>query len=168
MKIRTGRTRIVFLVGDLAVKIAKPRFIRLIIRLILFPFVTQESRNGYYKTYGKNPFRSCKRYIFFTIRANLNEYKYSKKYNDPDIMPVIKRYFFGLIITQKRGENLKNKNFKNPLLKLNIGLISPESTDMNQYCLFKGKTLLVDYGDISTIKDLLKTQYLRAIHNTIT
>ena len=94
--------------------------------------------------------------------ANLNEYNYSKEYQDPDIMPVIKKYIFGWIIIQKKGEPIKTKNFLSPFKKFGIRL-SPETTEVKQYCYYKGKTLIVDYGDDSTIKDLKSTLTLRRI-----
>jgi hypothetical protein len=160
MKIKTGRTRIVFLVDNFAIKIAKPRFIRLLFRMLSFYFVSQRSRDGYYKTYGRPSFQSFKKYALCSFYANLNEYNYSKKFNDPDIMPVIKKYLFGWIIIQYKGEDVKN-NFVNPFGKIKDIELSPETTGLHQYCFLNGKYLIVDYGDDSTIQDLIKTRHLR-------
>ncbi|MFA5643900.1 MAG: hypothetical protein WC928_00010 [Patescibacteria group bacterium] len=160
MKIKTGKTRIVFLVDNFAIKIAKPRFIRLFFRILSFYFVSKRSRDGYYKTYGRPSFNSFKRYALYSFYANLNEYNYSKKFNDPDIMPVIKKYIFGWIIVQYKGESFKN-SFVSPFENIKNRKLSPETTGLHQYCFFNGRYLIVDYGDDSTIEDLIKTRHLR-------
>jgi hypothetical protein len=160
MKIKTGSTRIVFLVDNFAIKIAKPRFVRLLFRILSFYFVSKRSRDGYHKTYGKLSFYSFKKYALYNFYANLNEYNYSKKANDPDVMPVIKKYLFGWIIIQRRGEDPK-KDFVNPFRKIKEIKLSSETIGSHQYCFLDGKWLIVDYGDDETIKDLIKTRHLR-------
>ncbi|MFA7315610.1 MAG: hypothetical protein WC059_02290 [Candidatus Paceibacterota bacterium] len=160
MKIRKGKTRIVILVGTKAIKIAKPRFVRLFIRLLLFPFVTKESRDGYYATYGKLSLDSCKKYSLLGYYANVNEYTYSQQYIDPDIMPIIKLYLCGWIITQTRGEEITDTHFTSPLKKFKT-VLSPETTEPHQYCILNKKIFIIDYGDISTIQDLVTTRPAR-------
>jgi hypothetical protein len=162
MKIKIGKTRIVFLVGNFAVKIAKPRLLRLIFRLLFFPFTSKKSRQNYYETYGANFFSSSGKYLLLGFYANLNEFRYWKKYQDPYVIPVLGKYLLGWFIIQKRGIDVSNKNFVSPLKKFDQNL-SPETVGFWQYCYFQGKILLVDYGNISTIKDLIKTRHLRTI-----
>ncbi len=164
MKIRKGKkgTRIVFLLSIFAFKVVRPRIIGFIIRMLLLPFVSEKNRNMFYNTYGRNFFRAFVKYSLFGLYANLHEYHYSKKYNDPYIMPVIKKYLFGWILVQKRGIEDVKKDFICPFSKFKITL-SPETIGCCQYSKLNGKIFLIDYGDISTIKDLLKTKHLRSV-----
>mgnify|MGYP003542551757 FL=1 len=164
MKIRKGKksSRIVFLISTFAFKVVRPRLIGFIVRMLLLPFATRRNRKMFFDTYGKNFFRSFIKYSLFGLHANLYEYHYSKKYNDPDTMPVLKIYFFGWILVQRRGNDNIEKNFVSPFIKFGLPL-SPETTGWCQYCKLKGKVFLIDYGDIATIRDLLKTQHLRTV-----
>lgn len=162
MKIRIGKTRIVFLVKNLAIKIAKPRALRFIFRIIFLPFASKKNQADYYASYGKNFGSAFKKYVFLGFYSNLYEYNYYKKYKDKDVSPVYRIYFWGWIILQKKGEDIAHQDFICPFLKFGFKL-SPETIGLQQYCYDKDikRNLLVDYGHIDTIKDLLRTKHLR-------
>lgn len=163
MKLRIGKTRIVFLVKNIAIKIAKPRGLRFVFRVLFLPLASKRSRENFYTSYGKNFFVYFRKYIFLGFYSNLYEYNYSIKYNDKDTMPVYHKYFLGWLIIQKRGQEIKlREDFICPFSRFGFEL-SPETIGFHQYCYDEDikKNLLIDYGHIDTIKDLMKTKHLR-------
>ena len=99
------------------------------------------------------------RYIFVGLFANLREYKYSQKYKDERIAPVLNKYLWGIIITQPKGDVCIEADFelKNPF-RSKKRIVCSETYRSAQYCVFKNEVLLVDYGSLLTIKDLLRTK----------
>ena len=164
MKIKTGHTRIVILWRNMAIKIAKPRFLRYILRIVFFPLASKRNKENYYETYG-HPLRSWKTYIFFGLQANTIEYTYSKNYHriDPDIVPVPYTYLGGWVIIQKMGKEVTLPIFKtrNPFRKIRRKL-HKETTGRCQYVFWNNRVCLADYGALGTVRDLIETIHIRA------
>ncbi|MDQ5954656.1 MAG: hypothetical protein QG583_584 [Patescibacteria group bacterium] len=159
MKIALGYSRIVIIYKGQAIKIARIYIIRTVLRVLTLPFVSNRSRNRYYLHFGKRFPMSMIRYVFVGLFANLREYKYSKRYKDERIAPVLNKYLGGLIITQPKGDVCVEADFelKNPFINKKRAVCS-ETYRFTQYCVFNNEVLLVDYGSMLTIKDLLRTK----------
>ena len=165
MIISCGTTRIVVLVGNSAIKIARFRPLRLVFRMILFPFQSEKKRQIFYSRYGTMPYGMW-RYVFAGLWANRNECCYWKQFRDARVMPS-KRLLGYLIIIQPKGVPLSDEEFesKNPFRNLTEFIqyragYSSLSQSMQFAKTFDGRVLLVDYGEAATCKILQTTQTL--------
>ena len=168
MKIRLGTTRIVFLVGNKAVKVARIRPIRFLFRAISFPFTSKNNHQRFYKKYGQTFLSSVVRYIFFGFYANSLEYKFYKNHKDDKrIVPTVKKFAWGFIAIQVGGLDVSLETFEhsNPF-KNTPNQRYQEVYHPKQFCEINHKILLADYGHIETCKLLIKTASKFAVHSS--
>lgn len=152
MKLRKGRSRIVIIIGTIAIKLPRIRIIRGI------KVIYNEFRDGYLLSLYKNPTlcpASSKSFLLGGIITNWREYKFYQV----NTFPVLaKTWFslFGLINFQQAGQALEISNEK--FIEAVINTIGSDiQRDTHHFettantCLDKyGKVIIVDYGSIAT------------------
>jgi hypothetical protein len=148
MKIKSGKTRIVFLVGDKAIKFGRVRLLRLILRILLFPFMSKHNNMLFYEAYGKYFLLGMFNYLLVGIDANKREYQYYKESNDNRVVPTRKILLNGWIVIQDRGEfvSLQELEKNNPFKDVVGYPIFTEKHEYWQFCKIDGQLLLADYG----------------------
>ena len=160
MRIKLGTNRFVILTMTKAIRIARIRPVRFILRMITFPFTSKSNHEQYYRKYGTSFLASIIRYIFFGIYANRFEYKYSNDYpTDDRIVHTEKLYAWGMIAIQTRGEEVSPETFKelNPFKKYITNRFQEVHGYWN-FCMINGKLLLVDYGNFETCSFLKESK----------
>ncbi len=154
-----GGTRIVVLWGDKAFKIARLRPVRLLLRMLLFPFQSASKRARFYNRYGHIP-KGLVNYVVWGLMANRNEFEYWNQTHDSRVMPVTSRFIGYLVIVQTRGEPVSDSELhdSHPL-----GTISREFRPTvryglrHQFAKRRGRVFLVDYGETDTCSSLKVT-----------
>jgi len=159
MKIRLGTSRLVFLVGEKAIKVAIFRPLRTLYRIITFPFTGKSNRKRFHKKYGNIFCIAIIKYAIFGFYANKIEYKfYIEHKDDPRIVPTIKMYAFGLVVIQMRGLDVSPETFQTRNPFKNIPNLDYQEVNIHyQFCEIDNKILLADYGHIETCKFLQET-----------
>lgn len=153
MKIITqGRSRLVFIYEDYAIKIP---WINLFLFIKCFIEYKKEGiLNEKANRYGKNKILAIPIYLFHVLSSNRREYLYYIKHKDEEVLlPIIKSFLFGYIIIQPKGNvfnscNLRWKKFLKKLIKKgikHIDLVKPEN-----FCEFNGFIRILDYGNDQT------------------
>lgn len=156
MIMKIGTTRVVFLVGDRAIKVATIRPLRLFFRLATLPFSSKNNRNRFSEKYGNCLFRALWSYFLSGLYANRAEYEYHiDNPQDDRVMPTTEYHFGGLVISQLRGASVTEMELlkENPFAgyqKLCVEMNQPW-----QFCRHPdGRVVLVDYGRDETIAAL--------------
>lgn len=102
MQIKCGTTRVVLLLGNHAIKIAKIRFL-FFLRPIKDLLFNKERRKHLVAKYACSPRKLARNSIAPGFFANRNEYRYSRLGKDSRVMPVKKQFLWGFVIVQERG-----------------------------------------------------------------
>lgn len=160
MQIACGSTRVVLLAGDKAVKIARFRPIRFLLRMLMIAF-SRKKRLHFFEKYGPVFIHAVYNDIFAGVIANRNEYSYYIERMDRRVMPSLGQYLGGLIVTQVRGTpvSLHELDTEDPFAGL-VTNSACEVSDPKQFCRHPaGQLVLVDYGRVET-QDLLRTAIL--------
>jgi hypothetical protein len=157
VEIKSGSTRLVVLVGDKAVKIAKIRLRDPFRRLLGF-FFFQRTRRDLLSKYSHAPIKCVGNRIFIGIAANRNEYRYYTSTKDSRVMPVQKQLFGGLVIIQERGLPVTPDEFMKDCLSISGDEIH-DMTGIHQFCRRFGtrQIVLIDFGNEETTKFLVAT-----------
>lgn len=149
-----GSTRFVILCGPFAIKIARFRPIRAIIRLWQL-LKTREVKRELQK-YHKQPVLGGFAYLMAGVIANRTEYRRYIKYNHFQLVPT-EFSFLGLLNVQRRGKQLTMHD-RSALRAQALWQLSNGRTDdlrsARQFCSIGGRVCLADYA--SDIEDLLK------------
>ncbi|MDO8728732.1 MAG: hypothetical protein Q7K26_02435 [bacterium] len=155
-----GATRFVILIGTIAIKIARLRPFRGLQRLL------EHWINGEVKerllTFAENPFLAGIRYIFSGIIANRNERRLWQEFPRRFLIPTL--YSFGpLINIQKRGEKISQEELdaSHPFQGFLEGMPPKLIADMTRatnFCRYKGRICLVDYGNDEALAFFLLPQ----------
>ncbi|MDO8482951.1 MAG: hypothetical protein Q7S86_04000 [bacterium] len=153
-----GATRLVLLVGGLAIKFARLPWFRLICRGF-FWLSKGKALQRPRELYGSLHIGILK-YVLSGIMANVDEYYFSREFPDLPLAPTLFT-FFGLVNIQRRGEaidasELKECPFQDLATQLEFDLNRPE-----QFCRIKGKIVLADYGN-PLVQKALRRRYARA------
>jgi hypothetical protein len=154
MKVRIGCTRIVVLVGDRAIKIARIRVLRPFLR-IPFLVCSGSRRRRYMEKYGPGILAAVARDILAGLTSNRNESSYYGSADDRRPAPVKRTLLFGAVIVQARGGEASAEEVRASRCA-DIAAHDPESRSAKQYCRIGDEVFLVDYGSRETIA------YLRA------
>ena len=152
-----GGTRIVVLLGNKAYKIARFRPIRLLCRMLLFPFQTKRKQTKFYQRYGELP-TSLWNYIVVGFTINRTEFEYWNRTHDSRVMPVVDRFVGYFIIVQMRGKEVLADEFRMNDLFGSLPLAAYHELQcdkLHQFVKLDGKILLIDYGDKYTVKALM-------------
>lgn len=159
MQIRSGKTRIVLLLGDSAIKIGMIRPIRLFFRALAFPFMSEGNHNRFYSRYGSPFFCGAWNYFIAGLHANRGEFEYYQKHGDTRVVPTLRQYLGGWIIIQKRGNDVSAQELmmENPFKGLPIDANFLEQNQHWQFCRVGNQLLLADYGRRETREALLQT-----------
>ena len=164
MQIKCGKTRIVFLIKDQAIKIGKVRPIRLFVRMVAFPFTSQRNHDRFYARYGSTLPRAVWRYLIAGLFANRNEYEYYQACRDCRVMPTVRKFLGGWVVIQHRGTAVSalELGLGNPFDVLET---NPEFLERNQPWQFcrnsGGQIVLVDYGRRETCQALETTREIK-------
>ena len=147
-RVYLGSTRVVFLVGCFAFKIARFRPLRPMIRLI------EHLRGGVVgeKLQKFDERTSCAvvKYLFAGIYANRTEYLYSRYTGYIPVAQVVRLYFGGLFLLQERGNPVDSEN--QSVLRHPMWLTMLEEKEGDpiaaraQFVLIRGEVRLADYG----------------------
>ena len=144
-----GSTRFVFLLGRKAFKFARISLIRLLARILLFPFLGH---------LWKAPMgQALYHYLLGGIICNQNEYLYYQRTKDVRVMPTRRMFFWGWLVVQDRGAPVSQKEM---LFEYPFGrdLLLRDEIDANTAKQFarhrNGRVLLVDYGTLRTCSTL--------------
>jgi hypothetical protein len=159
MQIAAGTTRVVLLIGSIAIKIGRPRVLRLVLRL-LFGSLTQKQRHRLFVKYGSTFGEICCNYALAGLIANRNEFKYYQLFQDVRVMPTTAQYLGGWIILQIRGSNITSTELAsdNPFLGFDVGQARAEISDAHQFCRHPdGHIVLVDYARLPPPKTIVES-----------
>ncbi len=154
MKIKTGSTRIVILTEDHAIKVAKIRILRFLLRLIAMIFSSYQ-RKRFRKKYGEKFGDAVRSDILYGLLANQNECGYYRTTFDPRVAPITLSLFGGLIVVQRRGATVTRQDIEGLDY---IALHRQELDTPNQFKRFGDKILLCDYGHRRTVAVLMQSR----------
>lgn len=147
MRYASGETRVVIVAGRYAIKIARIRPLRPILRIVLHLFgkkVKQELL-----TFDKKMAKGCIRYVIPGIFANRAEALHSAKYSESGLIAPTIFSFLWLVNIQRAGEPATQDDIEKTVLYQRFG--SNPDADMQrtqQYCVIGTEVLLSDYGQI--------------------
>jgi hypothetical protein len=147
MRFASGETRFVIITDKYAIKIARIRPLRPLVRIVQHLFgkkVKQELL-----TFDKKMAKGCMRYVLPGIFANRAEWKHSQKYGASGLIVPTLYSFFWVVNIQKAGVAATSHNIGQSLLFALFG--TNELADMQgiyQYCVIEEKVLLADYGQM--------------------
>ena len=145
MKIKKGTTRVVLLVNKKAIKFARVRVVRFILRLLFSPFMSETKNKLFYEAYGKYSMFGIVKYLSVGIYANRKEYRYYKETKDTRVVPTLKIFLFGWIIIQERGLNISSSELLNNNPFYDSKFFS-EKYEPWQFCKINNRVCLADYG----------------------
>ena len=159
-----GKTRIVLLMGNNAIKIARVRFLRTFLRAVAFPFMSQANHGRFYKRYGQPFSIGICNYLIHGLHANRNEFDHYQKHRDARVVPTISIHLCGWIIIQPIGKEVSAMELSanNPFSGLPVDPDFLEKDQPWQFCRIGEKILLADYGRIETREALEKTLHIAA------
>lgn len=154
MRIRIGTTRLVFLVGDSAIKIGRMRPLRLLLRMLCLP-CSRQRRQHFLAKYGPGFARAALNDLCAGLYANRNEYAYYTARKDPRVMPTTRQLLNGWVIIQLRGMPISARDLaEKPLIRQRTAE-KCEVDDAMQFCRHPdGRVVLADYGRRTTIEAL--------------
>lgn len=159
MRTYLGGTRVVILVGRYAVKIVRIRVLHALIKAVAF-FISKDARRALLRRHGHAPVVAIGRSVFVGLLANRNEHRYSRRFpDDPRVMRVYGRLFWGLVIIQERGFPVSHAEFAAECpLKHPLGDVV-EYIRKDQYCrrVSDDRVVLVDFGNKAATDFLLFT-----------
>ena len=137
-----GCTRIVFLTEQYAIKVARIRPFRPLIRLLEI-LRKKESIRANLEKHDKKPVKGGIKYLLAGIRANRNEYYLYNKYKSSLLAPTLHMFAWGLVNIQVRGSSLEKSELhlaeKHPLW-------GRPTRKYEEFCSFGANCCLVDYG----------------------
>jgi hypothetical protein len=154
MKVKTGSTRVVILTADHAIKVAKIRIFRFLLRLIAMIFSSYQ-RKRFRKKYGQRFWDAARSDILYGLLANKNEYNYYRRTFDTRVAPITLSLFGGLVVVQRRGGEVTRQEIAGLDY---ISLHRQELDTPNQFKRFGDKILLCDYGHLRTVSVLMKSR----------
>ncbi len=111
MKIKTGTTRIVFLVNDKAIKIGRIRLVRFILRIFFISIYAKSKNKLFYNAYGKYRLFGMMKYLSVGINANKKEYQYYKETKDSKVAPTFSIFFWMDYYTKERIKSFQSRAF---------------------------------------------------------
>lgn len=154
-----GKTRIVLLVGNKAIKFGRVRFVRLFARTVSFPFMSKRNHDRFYARYGKPFFKGAFKYLFAGLYANRNEFRHCEQFEDHRVVPTSHLFFKGWVIVQQRGKPISHERLLegNPFHGMSVPAGFLEKDQPWQFCEIGGKILLADYGRNETREALIQT-----------
>lgn len=159
MQLRYGRTRLVVLVGNMAIKIGRIRPLCSLVRTMILPF-SKKGRERYQSKYGYNFFQAICNDVFAGIIANRHEYSYSQRRpEDVRVIPTIRQYLGGLVVVQIRCVEVTEQEltdespFKLRLIESCWEISTPTQFGRNPL----GQLVLIDYGRKQTVQMLYQT-----------
>ncbi len=154
MDFEYGTCRYVILIGSSAVKIARIKILRYILRMLLYPFLghkwTLSMREAFVQ------------YMCNGVICNRNEHRYFIATNDCRVMPVRKIWLGGFVIIQERGQAVSYDELHQEceIFKMNLARINPDNdlSGESQYARHPNRKIyLIDYGPLIITNILLKT-----------
>ncbi len=152
LRLSWGTTRFVVLVGRVAIKVARPRPLWVLRRLLVY-WVTGVA-NPRLLAYADDPLKSGFRHLFAGVVANWREYQLWRESPRSFLVPTVCS-FWGIVNVQKRGEKIRKDDlaelhpFRALLLNLPADAIG-DMTKAENFCHYEGRVCLVDYGDTET------------------
>ncbi len=155
MEIQYGSTRFVLLIGDKAYKFGRVRFLR-VLGWIFMISISRKHKDQFLSRYGNFVATSILSYLLTGLNSNRIEYEYSQSHTeDCRIIPTTRTLFNGWIVVQERGspismDELRTENPFDP----NTSSRLVELKKVEQFCRYKRKIVLVDYGNRSTCEVL--------------
>lgn len=147
---RLGQTRFVVLIGTRAYKIGRFRPFRFLARFLFFPF-SKRRREHFRTKYGSLQWIALFNDVCAGLVANRSEFHFYMSRRDNRTIPSISTYFWGWLITQERSLQISDVELSR--LKTHIALRCehfPEARHPNQYGVYRGAVVLVDYADPQT------------------
>ena len=148
MRFSCGTTRFVILTSKYAIKIARPRPIHALVRLVQ-TFQQKKAKRELDK-YSSNWLVAGLKYLAAGVVANRNEYRLYQKYGDQFLVPTISLFLGGVINVQLRGRTAALTDaYRHPLWHMAISGYIGEYLHPEQYCVIGTKVYLVDYGQNS-------------------
>jgi len=156
-----GTTRFVILVGTVAIKFARLRPFRALYRLAKHQ-MNGEVRVKLVKFDGR-PFIGGIKYIFAGIIANRNEYRLWHTSPRYFLMPTLYSFGGGLVNVQELGKSISQEELdvSHPFQEILAGMPPEFVYDMTRsanFCRYKNRTCLVDYGSEETFILFLRPQ----------
>lgn len=158
MEIKSGGTRIVILVGNKAVKIAKIRLLDPFRRLVGLIF-SRSTREQLLTNYGHAPAKCGLKRILLGLIANRNEYRYYQSTKDPRVMPVERQILWGLVIVHERGIPIDAGEIVEDC-PFNVTIDEAHDlTGMHQFCRRSEtrRIVVIDFGNEETMNYLMAT-----------
>lgn len=148
MRKRTGRSRRVLLLGDVAVKVARFGILRTLALLILAlrkPSWAQERVRAQHKETKRAISLSLLELFFGGVLANRREYRLYRDHPELPIAPVRAMYLWGLILVMERGNEVHEKESRSFRASFADGadLKLPYHT-----CRINGQLRIIDYGHL--------------------
>ena len=146
MRFAYGATRWVILTERYAIKIARFRPIRPLVRLL------QLLRKGTVRQelnkYDPNPVRGGLKYLIAGVIANLTEYRLYSQYYESGLLAPTLFTIGGLVNVQLRGEPAEIKDVRQHYLwKVLRGTALADTLLPRQFCLISSTVLLADSGE---------------------
>jgi hypothetical protein len=159
--VRSGKTRVVILIGPYALKVARFGLSYTLRRTIeiLLAGQTREKIVGWRRDKNLSVLDVLCKTLFIGVVSNMKEYHLWRRHADFSLMPTLSTFFY-LVNVQRRGNPIADETRLNhPLLRL---LPGPEHfrSDIDrpeQYCWHGGQLLLVDYAHLN-LEGLLEHQ----------
>lgn len=145
MRIHAGTTRVVLLTGGYALKFARIRPLKTVLKIIAY-CLFQYHRDQLHRVYDQNIFRAFWKYLFAGIYANRSEYQYWHKTKDERCAPILKQYLLGLLVVQPRAEAVTLERVS--ISRVKNFLRDIELASEKQYGLLNGRCVLIDYAHI--------------------
>lgn len=150
MRVSWGFTRFVVLVGDYAVKIARPRPWQVLRRLIRHA-IQGNVRARLTERYG-SPFVGGLRYLFLGVLANTIENTLWREVGESWMVPTL--WSCGIVNIQKRGRpiSLHELDTEHPFrseLVLMPEEMREDLSSVKNFCRLDGRVLLCDYGSLA-------------------
>jgi len=145
-----GDTRVVLLIGLIAIKFPRPRIEPLWwIKRFLFYFRRGEVVKQMTTRYHENLLLAVAKYIGMPVFTNWDEWRISCRYLE--YLPIAPTYFsfLGLINVQPRGKPIQGK-FELPVEFALLVASNPQlakTLRKDNFCQFGERILLVDYGE---------------------
>lgn len=156
MEIKKGGTRIVLIFSNHVVKIPRVKIFRPIMRLF-FHVKEKDCKEAILFFSSKGVLCGIINYLFAGFIANYIEWSFYKKHKDMELLVPVKGVFFGLILLQKRVQEINEEECPEWLPFLKNFLLRNFSEDRLDLCVSrnfgidnKGNIKLLDYGKLLT------------------
>lgn len=157
MRISCGKTRLVVLIGDRALKFARIRPLRFVSRLALMCF-SKYQRQRFCEKYGSKFMVAVFNDVCAGLVANRHEYRYYRRTKDVRVMPVLQMRWGGLLIVQRRGEPVDTKDIEADPRIVRIATLC-DLDHPRQFARSADQRIrVIDYGKASTTDLLERTR----------